>query len=143
MGSTTADETEESGAAASATISAQEVLKEKMEFLRGARRQLSAEELASPIVSRFLIEEIERLDGEVRNLRKYRDNYHERDKEVSLLRQEKQHTQTMNLRDAAILAVGSAGIGGAPSYIEISPLGWVFFGLSLVLVALSFVKRTS
>jgi phosphate starvation-inducible protein PhoH len=136
------EETEDSGNAIATNPPVPNALKEKMDFLQGARRQLSAEELSSPIVSRFLIEEIERLDTEVRDLRGFRDRFHERDKEVSLLTNQQEHLQSMNLRDAAVLGVGAAGLGGAPSYIAISNFGWVFFGLSLILVGLTFVKRT-
>jgi len=135
------DETEEAGGGVVELPSDGHTFKEKMEFLRGARRQLSPEELSSPVVSRFLIEEIERLDGEVTSLEKYRTDFHRVDRELAVIRQEKVLTQSMNLRDATVLAIGSAGIGGAPSYIQISNLGWVFFGLSVLLVAMSFIKK--
>ena len=130
------EETEEAGG--SPAPPSPDLLKKKMDFLTGARRQLSTDELSSPIVSRFLIEEIERLDNETQELRSYRDEYHRVDKELSVLREQQKHIQTMNLRDAGVLAVGSAGLGAAPSYIETSSYGWVFFVLSAVLVIISF-----
>jgi hypothetical protein len=133
------DETEESGSEP-AELTPVTALKHKMDFLRNARRTLSDEELCSPVVNRFLIEEIERLDAELQEAKGYRERFHKADKEAELARKDLSVNQSINITDATILAIGSAGLGASPSYISVSKYGWVFFGLSLLIVAIAIYR---
>ena len=132
------DLTSEEGAVA--VLQTSEAKKSQLDFLQHAKRDLSDEELSVPAVRRFLIADIDRLTEENASLQKFRDTYHQVDKECEILKHRVENKRTRTILDSAFLATGSAGIGAAPAYISISSYGWVFFGLSLMIVALSIYR---
>jgi hypothetical protein len=109
----------------------------KRAFLAKARRNLDETELGSPVVSRFLIDELERLDEELAETRTYRDRFHSRDKELAVLQAHTRAFTRLELASFVMLAVGSAGLGASPSFITLATMevyGWIVFGLSMILV---------
>lgn len=114
------------------------------EFLSLGRRNLSAEELASPTVARFLIAEIERLDGECARYSGIEHKYNEQRVEMAALQARHNNTEWLELLSTACLAVGSAGIGAAGSYLAVeslATLGWVFAIGSAILVLVGVWSR--
>jgi len=55
------------------------------QFLKKAYRDLDESELATPAVVRFLLAEIDRLNGEIAELKPYREQSHNLDKRVAIL----------------------------------------------------------
>lgn len=106
----------------------------RLGHLQRARRDLSEDEISSPATLRFLIDEIERLDKENSLLESFRSQFHQKDKETSILSERMMKDDTVKSLSSVCLAVGSAGLGAAPSYIPLTSAGYVFLGLSAVLI---------
>jgi hypothetical protein len=106
-------------------------------FLQPSRRALSEEELSTPAARRFLIAEIERLDQECQESKEFQ-KYHDQRVTIAALEVVVRASRWNEILSSICLAIGSAGLGAAPSYVTIPSLaafGWIIFGLSTVLVA--------
>lgn len=114
--------------------------KGKRKLLDAARRDLSEKELATPAGQQFMIETIDRLEREVSLLSDYRNKFYENDKALAVKTKEKDDAVTGSILTSALLAIGSAGVGAAPSYItltdlsKVSTFGWIFLVLSALLL---------
>jgi hypothetical protein len=106
----------------------------RLGHLQRVRRDLSEDELSSPATLRFLVAEIERLDKENSLLESFRDRYYQKDKESSILSERMMKDDTVRALSSVCLAVGSAGLGAAPSYIPLTNVGYVFLALSVALI---------
>ncbi len=137
--------TEEAGARQITEVGAPAASKEAPRgFLGVARRNLTAEELASPGVQRFLIAEIERLDAQCADSQHFVTQYHEQRVTIAAL-SEQSKTNTWNeVLFIACISVGSGGLGAAPAYFSIEKGFWpgmVVLVLSVALIGLSAASR--
>lgn len=82
---------------------------------RKVRRELSDEELASPAVQRLLIDEIERLEKESGELKLFRNDYYEADKNLGIKTEKLKVSIAQDVMFGVCLSVGSGMIGLAPS----------------------------
>lgn len=113
----------------------------KGDFLRVAKRDLREDELDSPAARRFMLADIDRLAAECAEHRREIKRLHELDKDCAVLRVEYSALQRSNRIGTIIFGLSSVGAGAAPSYIEVSPVGWVFLILFLMgMVASGFGK---
>jgi hypothetical protein len=116
-------------------------------FLNAGRRDLSETELSSPAVQRFLIDDVERLNNENEDLRRYRDLYHQNAVELAVMREKNKPLIRNELMSYACLTLGAVGLGAAPSYITMSDIknaptiGWTFFIVSSLFVVIGFLAR--
>jgi hypothetical protein len=137
--SKTGDVTDESGSveteiAAEAKLSAHE-------FLKSGRRDLSEEEIRSATSVRFLISELEKSSDEISRLRPYVDKYHEADKNLAVIRKSLESSKWNEILAAICLAVGSAGLGAAPSYSAVGKISIFLIVFSLILIVASIIFR--
>ena len=87
------------------------VTKAKRQSFGGLRRQLSEEELSGPGVQKMLLDEIDRLDGELVQASDMAEKFHVADKDAAILRERfKSHT-ALELISTASLTVGSVALG--------------------------------
>ena len=102
--------------------------------LSNVRRELSEDEMKSPAVQRMLLDELDRLETEVDELRQFKGKFHSADKDAAVLR-ERLHASLA--RDGGLI-FGAAIIGVAPSLWSIPPATWIAasIGTALVLCAL-------
>ena len=82
---TQTDEEPEEPKAAPKEESDESKSKGKRRSYRGVRRELSEEELKSPVVQKTLLDEIDRLDIEIEEAKGFRDRFYEIDKKVAVL----------------------------------------------------------
>lgn len=135
------DSTDEAGADAiqgTTDTSAPELSKE---LYGKARRTLEEHELASPVGIRFMVDRIDRLEGEVRALSEYREKYFKSEADLRVERGRLKMTSLSDRVSSGLLAAGSAGAGTVASFLEMSVLAIVLFGLFLVVAIASFVIR--
>lgn len=108
------------------------------------RREMSEKEAASPIVSQFLVDEIERLESELSEYKEYRNKFHEADKKVSLLNEKLKSNSAFEIISTICVAVGGALGGLAPKMWETQPAGTIMavsgFGLLVLGVVAKLVK---
>jgi hypothetical protein len=107
-------------------------------FLQLRRRALSEDELSTPAARRFLIFEIERLDQQCQEIQEFVQKYHDQRVIIASLEVSVKASRWNEILSSTCLAVGSAGLGAAPSYVALPTMaffGWIIFGLSAVLVA--------
>ena len=112
---------------------------------KDVRRELSDDELSSPAGRKFLIGEIERLDEENERLIGFQNKYHEVNTELAIQKEKHKTKKSHEILYSALLTVGAALTGVAPSLDKYSWL-WVaivVLGIFLILggIASRFVKR--
>jgi hypothetical protein len=78
---------------------------------RSIRRELTEEDLTNPSISRLILNERDRLEGEVSELHSFRDRYHEADKKAAVLEERTRTIKSIEVSFALSLAIGSLFIG--------------------------------
>lgn len=108
--------------------------------LSRVRRELSDEEFATPAVVRMMIEDLERLEREVADLKDYRAQYHSADKRADILAEKAKRSLADDLVFGVGLAIGSAALGYAPALWDHQPSGTIalVFGSALILGCIGF-----
>jgi len=99
------------------------------------RRELSDDELSSPAVQRLLIDDIERLEREVAELKELRDRFQEADLRCAVLEERSKKSTAHDVMYGVCLTVGAAALGYAPAVWAQQPSGWlsiVFGGILIV-----------
>lgn len=137
-------ETDEAGATPIPQSSGDSQKEQPRRFLESGRKNLSPEELASPAAGRFLIAEIERLDGQCAELKVVEKKYGDLRVEVASLQERATTSKLLEITSFACLSVGSAGLGAAPSYLSLDgalALGLVIAAGSTILVAVGVFAR--
>lgn len=105
--------------------------------LSNVRRELSEEELKSPAVQRMLLDELERLETEVGDLRVFKDSFYSADKDAAVLRE---RLRASVARDSG-LAIGAAILGLAPSLWSSQPIGGIVVALGVALVVFALLAK--
>lgn len=105
------------------------------------KRELADEELSSPGTQKMLLEELERLDAENRDLKQYRDKYFSADKIVAVLYEKLAKSTKVEIISSTCLAVGAAALGYAPVLWDKQPSGWIAIAFGAVLIVAGVVVR--
>ncbi|WP_430385495.1 hypothetical protein [Blastomonas fulva] len=113
-------------------------LKGRRSFSR-ARRELNDEELGHPAVQKMMMDELDRLDGENSELRRYVDKYYEADKNCAILSEKQNKANAGEIIYGAMMTIGAAAIGfapsggvdGSPNYIALS-FGVILVGAGII-----------
>ena len=105
------------------------------------KRELSDDELSSPGVQKLLVEELERVEEEKRELEKYRDKYHTTDRQVAVLEEKLKRTLAGEVLSSGCLTIGAAALGYAPAVWSAQPTGWIALAFGVVLVAVGTLAR--
>jgi hypothetical protein len=147
--STINPEDEPSDEAASKPLPESPGIKRNRGFMKAARKDLSEEDLSTPAARQFLLDELERLDGEISELQEFRGSYYEASTKVKVLEERQLRSSETEIMSNLCLTVGSAMLGASPSLITatgtnediLRHYGWVLFTLAALLVVVSaFVK---
>jgi len=93
------------------------------------RRELDDKELASPAVTRFLADEVERLESDLAEHKEYRNKFHEADKKVSLLDDKLKTVKAFEIISTGCLTGGGVLIGLGPKMWD-NPMAAGFIGLA-------------
>jgi hypothetical protein len=91
----------------------------------------------STIAKRFLIAEVNRLVEENRQLRQFKDKYHDVDKKLATLKETHRPFRTNEFLSSVCLIAGSAGLGSAPSFLSLNSYGWYIFLIVSALLLIS------
>lgn len=106
-----------------------------------ANRALTEPELSSPPSCFFLIEDIERLEQEVNELRNYREHFFQSDKENAVLKQKIATFLSIDIVYSVCLAIGAVLLGLIWTFKELNYI--IFFGLlALVLIIGAIIAKT-
>jgi serine phosphatase RsbU (regulator of sigma subunit) len=109
------------------------------------KRELTDEELATPGVTKMLLEELERRRDENSELQSFRDRFYNADKELSIANEKLKNNFSGEIISTACLAVGAAALVYAPVVWDEQPSGWIalIFGAVLTLggIAAKAVRR--
>jgi hypothetical protein len=93
-----------------------DVVKRPRAAIRGGLKKLTEKDATSPAVVGFLLEDIDRLELENRRLAEFREKFHEKDKEAAIRTTEVTNWQRGDVLYTICIAIGSAFLGGAPSF---------------------------
>lgn len=96
------------------------------------KRELSEEELKSPVVQKLLLSEHDRMAEEIAALKGYVDDYHKKDKENAILSEKLKYSNSTEILYSFCLTGGSALAG-------ISSLYWDKYGYILLLIGFGFI----
>ncbi|MFY7867161.1 hypothetical protein [Roseateles sp.] len=102
--------------------------------LSALRRELDDKEFSSPAVQRLLVDEIERLEAEVRELVSFRERYFQSERRAAVLEQKGKDNNAFEILSLTCITVGGAAIGYAPNVWTVGASGWVALGLGGLLV---------
>ena len=96
--------------------------------LHGLSRQLSPEDLRQTGTQKMILDLLDRLQDE-NELKEFKEKFHERDKEVAVLRERLKKSTAQDIVIGAMLAGGSLVLGYLPSLLLPtglpSPTGWI------------------
>jgi hypothetical protein len=81
----------------------------------------------STAAKRYLVAEINRLVEENRQMKQFKEKYHDADKKLAVLRETIKPVRRNTFLSSACLIAGSAGVAAAPSFLSISQYGWYVF----------------
>lgn len=93
--------------------------KSPRQFIRSGLRKLSEKDTTSPAVVEVLLEDIDRLESEKNELTAFRDKYYAVDKKAAILESKLASWQKGDVLYTICIAIGSAFLGGAPSFTGI------------------------
>jgi hypothetical protein len=115
-----------------------EVKEANSSFLEIARRNLTEEELSGPAARRFLLYEVERLDQLCAKYEPFIEKYHDQRVMIASLTEGAKTSQWIEILSSMCLAIGSAGLGAAISFLTTPGTaniswGWIAFGLCAIL----------
>jgi hypothetical protein len=89
-----------------------------------------------------LVAEINRLAEENRQLRQFREKYHDVDKKLVLLKEMVKPVRRNQFLSSACLIAGAAGVAAAPGFLTINQYGWyVFVSVSAMLLVAGIAAR--
>jgi hypothetical protein len=96
----------------------------RMEEMDGTGKVDEDENELSSRAKRFLFAEINRLVEENRQLKQFKDKYHEADKKLAVLKEAIKPLRRNELLTSACLIAGSAGLSAAPNFVSLTSYGW-------------------
>jgi len=117
---------------------------ERRGFLASARRNLSEDEAASPAGRRWLIAELERLDGEYADYKELQKTHSDMRVRLATLEEAQRRSRWLEILSYVSVSVGSAGIGAAPSYItadKLASAGWVMMTGAAILIIVGVLAK--
>jgi hypothetical protein len=109
--------------------------------LAGVPRQLTPADLATPGVQKMLIEELERAEEEVSELKTFRDKFHVADKELAVTKQKIRGWAAMEIISTGCIAGGAAAFAYAPVETHTQYGGWVAAAFGAVLTAIGIIAK--
>jgi hypothetical protein len=104
-------------------------------------RELSQEDLATPGVQKMLIEELERAEEDVSELKAFRDKFHVADKDLAVTKQKVKGWTAMEMISTACIAVGAAAFAYAPEAAKTPSGGWIAAGSGAVLMVIGIIAK--
>jgi hypothetical protein len=104
---------------------------DRMAVFRGLPRELTVNEWNSGGTRKLILERMAQLESELVELKKYRSQYHDKDKESAVLRQKLQQATAADKLFDLCLAGGGVLMGLAPSLLDKSH--WLLFLVVLLI----------
>jgi hypothetical protein len=106
------------------------------------KRELTQEEICQPGVQKMLLEDLERVEGENKELRVFRDKYYETSLNVAVFEAERKRSIAWEVLSSGCVALGSAAIGFAPSMWTSQPAGWAALTFGAIILLVGIVSRS-
>lgn len=111
------------------------------EFLKRGYRDLEGAELATPTAVRFLLAEIDRLNGDMVELRPFRERSTKLEIQVAILTEKTKSALAFEILSGACLAIGAAMIGYSRYLWDAPPNGYFSLGFGIALMIGGLVSR--
>lgn len=99
------------------------------------RRELTEEELSSPVAQRILLDELDRLDNEAMELRSFQERFHAADKRAGILDEKLKRHTALEIISSGALVAGALALGYAPKVWDTGPTGPILIVIGVVLIA--------
>lgn len=136
------DATEDRGAIATLAPLDDNKSADTLDFLKIANREFSEGEVSSLLTIRFLIEKVEELKQEIKEIRPYQQRYYESDRDLQIERSRNKLGILQDAVSSALLTVGGVGMGISANYFATKPAPSIAaFLVSLVVCAASLVLK--
>ena len=102
-------------------------------------RTLTDVEICQSGVQKMIVQDLERIEEENKELRGFRDKYYESARTVAVFEAERKRTIAWEVLSSGCLALGSVAVGFTPSMWSSQPAGWevLTFGAILILVGIA------
>lgn len=99
-------------------------------------RELTEDELASPGAQKLMIEELERLDSQVRELSQFREDYYCANTTVEVYRERLKRHNAFDTISSGTLAIGAVIVGYTPSLWGSEVNFWMAIALGTILMGI-------
>lgn len=99
------------------------------------RRELTEEELGNPAVQKLMMDDLDRLESEISELKRFREKYHEVDKKCDVMTEKLKPRIQADIFFCGFISVGSILVGLAPAVWDNLLAGIASAVLGLILVA--------
>lgn len=111
------------------------VLNKRTGAYQKLRRDLSEEELKSPGTQKMLLSDLDRLEEEVNDLKKFQENFHIRDKEKAILEEKLNSSLSKEILYSVAISLGATLIGlSASIWSTTNNYGEIILACGIVLV---------
>ena len=104
-------------------------------------RELSEEDLANPAVQKLLLDDLDRLETENEEHKRYREKFHDADKRVAVLEEKGKTAVAIEILSGACLTIGAAALGYAKVLWSSQPSGWMALVFGFVLLISGIVAK--
>jgi hypothetical protein len=103
------------------------------------KRELTEEEICQPGVQKLVLEDHERLEGENRELRAFRDKYFGVSERLAVFEAGRKHKMAWEVVSSGCIALGAIVVGFTSSLWSSQPAGWLalIFGSLVLLLGIS------
>jgi hypothetical protein len=105
------------------------------------KRELTEEEMRESGVQKMILEDNERMEGENRELRAFRDRYYEASVKVAVFETERKRSIAWEVLSSGCLAIGAAVIGFAPAMWSSQPASWYVLMFGAIVLIIGVVSR--
>lgn len=113
----------------------------RRQAFRDLRRQLSDADLTTPGVPKLLLDEIEKLEAELDQLRGYVERYHAANTRACVLEADVRTVRAIEVLFAVGVGLGGAILGLAPYFWTLEARGGLCLAIGIVLIAGACVGR--
>lgn len=118
------------------------VLNKRTGAYQKLRRDLSEEELKSPGTQKMLLSDLDRLEEEVNDLRKYQEDFHKSDKEKAILQEKLNSSLSKEILYSVAISLGATLIGLSPSiWSTTNNYGEIILTCGIVLVVGGLISK--
>jgi len=105
------------------------------------RREMTDEELGNSGVQKVLMDDLDRLEAENADLRRYMDRFHEADKENAVLKEKNKYNLASDIAFGGFMTIGASAIGYSPVLAPVPHASEIALWIGVILLIAGIVSK--